>query len=92
MVRITVTLGRGDTATERVIQIDPDDIPMQFWIDVEALGDSERKMTTLIKTYAEQIGFTMAEAGQISRRDWRKVIDAVNGALDDSASIPNGAA
>lgn len=92
MVKITVTLGRGESAIERVIMLDPDDIPMQFWIDVESLGDSDRKMTTLIDTYAEQIGFTRKEAGQISRRDWRKVIAAVNGASDDATTIPNDGA
>lgn len=89
MVKITVTLGKGAARAERTIEIDPDDIPMQFYMDIEAIGDSDRKMTTLMTTYAEVIGFTLEEAGQLSRRDWKSVVTAVNGTADEATDIPN---
>lgn len=90
MVRITVTIGERDARTERVIEIDPDDIPMQFYLDLENVKENDKQMTAVLKTYAEVIGFTLEEAGQLSRRDWKRVTEAVTTTADEAVEIPNG--
>jgi hypothetical protein len=84
MVKITITVNK----VERVLEIDPDGIPMQFYADLEAAGDS-KKMTAIMHTYADAIGFTHEEIGQISRRDFNAIVAALNETSKDAGAIPN---
>lgn len=90
MVTIEIKIkDSAGTVTARTLSIDPDDIPMQFYADIEEMQDSPRKMAAMLHTYAAAIGFTDEEIRQISRRDWKAIVDAVNGASTDATTIPN---
>lgn len=84
MVRITIAVNK----VERTLEIDPDDIPMQFYADLEAAGDS-KKMTAIMYTYADAIGFTHDEIGQITRRDFNRIVAALNESSKEAGAIPN---
>jgi hypothetical protein len=85
MVKITIAVNK----VERTLEIDPDDIPMQFYADLEEAGET-KKMTAIMHTYAAAIGFTPEEIGQISRRDFNRIVEAINTTSKDAGAIPNG--
>ena len=84
-VKITIKIG----TSERELLIDPDDIPMQFYADLEAAGDT-KKMSAVMYAYAGAIGFTHEEIGQITRKDFNRIVAAINESSTDVATIPNG--
>ena len=88
--KMTITLGKGENAREREISIDPDDMPMGILEDLEAIGTS-RKWSDIRPIISELFGLTNEEFRAITTKQFIQISAALQGAVSDAATIPNGA-
>lgn len=89
IITVELTLGKGENARMRQIVIDPDDLPLGFNEDLETATESN-KWTELNKVLAEFLGLTHQEVRQITNRQFRELMAAIQEASKQATAIPNG--
>ncbi len=76
VVSITLTIGKGDAAHTRTITIDPDEVPLGFHEDVEAIDDKSR-WKDLLQILADLLGLTHEEMRAVTNRQFREITTAI---------------
>lgn len=89
LVKVEITLGKGESATTRLITIDPDELPMGFNEDIQEAGESG-KHRELNQVFAEMIGMTHAEFRQVKQGDFKRIMAAIKAAQEAADEAPNG--
>lgn len=67
----------------RVVTIDPDDLPLAFFEDVEAAQESG-KFAPIIRAYGAALGLTEAERRALRVRDFK----ALTAAIAQAVNVP----
>lgn len=89
--KLTITIGKGDEAREREISIDPDDIPMGVLEDLETMGDVKNWQG--IRMIVQGLfGLSKEEFRAMTRGQFMQIATALNTAVTDATTIPNGIA
>lgn len=87
MVRLTITLN----GAERAVAIDPDELPMGFFEDVEEAQDS-KKIAPIMRAYGTMLGFTHDEVRSMTRKQFNDIARAVFAAAQEATAVPNESA
>ena len=86
-MRIEITIN----GTPRVVTIEPDELPLGFFADVEEAQETS-KFRPLISAYGAMLGFTPAEMRQLTMRQFREISQALGKAGQQATAIPNESA
>lgn len=86
--KLTITLGKGESAHEREISIDPDELPMGILEDLESLGGA-RDWQKIRPIITELFGLSDTEFRQMTAGQFMQIAGALTGAVTDGTAIPN---
>lgn len=86
---ITVTIEVGGAS--RPVTIDPDELPLGFFADIEEAQETG-KFRPLMNAYGAMLGFTPAEMRALTVKQFRAVAQALGRAGKEAATVPNESA
>lgn len=86
-MQIAITIN----GAERVVTIEPDELPLGFFADVEEAQETG-KFRPLMGAYGLMIGFTTAEMRQLTVRQFREISQAIAQAGQQATALPNESA
>jgi hypothetical protein len=86
--KLTITIGKGESAHEREISIDPDEMPMGVLEDLDALG-SARDWKSIRPIICELFGLSTEEFRQMTAAQFIQIATALSGAVGSATAIPN---
>ena len=86
--KITITIGKGEQAKERVVSIDPDEIPMGVLEDLESLGDV-KKWKEIRPIICGLLDLSEEEYRAMTRAQFTQIAAALSGAVGEATTIPN---
>ena len=86
MITFEFTFGKGDKATTRPIDFDPEDITLGFLEDIEAAQDTG-KWAPMRAAIADLLGLSAAESRQITMRQFKQLGEAIRQA-SEAQSVP----
>jgi len=86
--KLTIQIGKGESAYEREISIDPEQIPMGVLEDLEDLG-SARDWKSIRPIISELFGLTKDEFRSMTAGQFMQIAQALPSAIAEATSIPN---
>ena len=86
--KLTITLGKGESAHTREISIDPEEVPMGVLEDLDGLKDSHdwKKIRPIITGLFD---LTDDEFRQMTAGQFVQIAGALTGAVTEATAIPN---
>lgn len=88
---LTITIGKGDAARERIVSIDPEEIPMGVLEDLETLGTA-RDWKSIRPLISELFGLSKDEFRAMTAGQFMQIAKALPMAVSDATAIPNAPA
>lgn len=88
ILKLTITIGKGEAAREREISIDPNEIPMGVLEDLETLG-AAKKWSDIRPIISELFGLSEAEFRAMTAGQFMQIAKALPLAVSDATAIPN---
>lgn len=85
MIRLEIDIGQGP----RAITIDPEEITLGFLEDIEE-AQATNKWRPMRLAFASLLKLTDAESRAITVRQFKAIGAALNAAVEDQSTIPNG--
>jgi hypothetical protein len=89
--KLTITIGKGETAREREISVDPETIPMGVLEDLEELGTA-RDWKSIRPLISELFGLTTEEFRAMTAGQFMQIAQALPSAISEATAIPNAPA
>jgi hypothetical protein len=84
IVRVSIDIGGG----AREIAIDPDELSMGFFEDIEEAQETG-KWRPIMRAYGELLGFTREEVRAMKAPQFMETIRAVTSAMQQATAVPN---
>lgn len=89
ILKLTITIGKGDAQRAREIEIDPDDVPLGLLEDLETAQET-RKWSDIRVAVGGFLGLSDEEFRAITSKQFIQIAQALQGAVADASTIPNG--